>query len=940
MEGGIGSLTVENAKQELLAVDYVERFRDFLLNFSRNNEERKYISRIKQMIYNGATSLQVDWIDIHYMDDSLAYYLLKSPDKALGEFNQALRSVVSEVNPSYVEERKDLFIRIANLPENIPIRSIRSEHVNTLISLEGILVRVSPVKQKLIRAMLKHISVTRKKEKANEELKQCNAEFPWPPREQGELGDVLELPLTCPICGMGGIFKPIPEKGEYVDWQRIVVQERPEEIPPGQIPRSIDVTVSRDLVDVARPGDRITVIGILRVVPPKEKGKTLYDLELEANNILVSQKTLEEVDITREDEEKIIELSKDPWVRKRIIASIAPAIYDHWDEKEAIALALFGGVPKETRDRMRIRGDIHILLIGDPGTAKSQLLQYVSRLAPRAVYTTGKGSSAAGLTAAVIRDKKTGDFYLEAGAMVLADGGVALIDEIDKMREEDRVAIHEAMEQQSYHESTVIELASGERIRIGQYVEELMRSNPVRTVGDTVYLERIPESIMLRTTDLRKVFTVRPALISKHKAPGKFYRIKYSNGYSIIVTPEHPVFILSDEGIKVLRADQLREKTIVPGEPGIADSASYPEEKLHAIYKKLFTSIKCPSPYSSVRDEISLLVNSCRENIPPDEKKKSILNDIEALNSLSWHSIEAIDVVENSGEEWVYDLTIEPTRRFLSNGILLHNTVSIAKAGIVARLNARAAVVAAGNPKYGRYIAERTVTENVNLPVTILSRFDLIFILKDKPSTTYDTMLARHMLQVHKEAELIQPEIPMDLLKKYISYARRYVRPVLTEEANRALMNFFVEMRRMGSEAQAGVVSITPRQLEALVRLAEAHAKMALKTEVTEEDAYEAIRLMKVFLHQVGYQSETGVIDIDALMVGVPKSKKEKLMLIEDTIKEIMNETGSDCANIKEIYERIKHEGITEKEMEELIRRMMREGIISERKLNCYSTIS
>ncbi|MGC8563518.1 MAG: AAA family ATPase [Fervidicoccaceae archaeon] len=928
-------------KVDLRQADNVEKFRDFLINFSREGEEKKYISRIKQMIFNGSTSLQVDWSDLHYMDDLLAYYVLRSPDEALSEFNTALKNVVSEVNPSYVEERKNFFVRIANLPENVSIRSIRSEHVNTLISLEGILVRVSPVKQKMVRASIKHVTVSRKgvknEESEKDSVRECGAEFFWPPEDQGELGDIIEYPQTCPICGKGGTFKLIPEKSVYIDWQRVVVQERPEEIPPGQIPRSIDVTLTRDLVDLARPGDRITVIGILRVVPPKEKNKTLYDLELEANNILVSQKTLEEVDITREDEEKIIELSKDPWIRKKIIASIAPAIYNHWDEKEAIALALFGGVPKETRDKMRIRGDIHILLIGDPGTAKSQLLQYVSRLAPRAVYTTGKGSSAAGLTAAVIRDKRTGDFYLEAGAMVLADGGVALIDEIDKMREEDRVAIHEAMEQQSYHESSMLELAEMGWIKIGDFVEELMRKGSVKTIGDTVYLEKIPDWIEVKTTDFKEVFTVRPTLISKHKAPNKFYRIKYSNGYEVTVTPEHPVFVLSERGIDIVRADQLKKGLIVPGAPNNGDSTQFPEHLLLKIYRKLMTSIKCPPPYTPLREEISLLIGSCRENMPENDEKKRVLDQVERLNMVSWHSIESIEELQNSGEEWVYDLTVEPTRRFISGGLILHNTVSVAKAGIVARLNARASVVAAGNPKFGRYIPEKTVTDNINLPVTILSRFDLIFILKDKPSIAYDSLLARHMLQVHREAEMVQPEIPLDLLKKYISYARRYVKPVLTDEANKVLMNFFVEMRRMGSEAQPGVVSITPRQLEALIRLAEAHAKMGLRTEVTEEDAYEAIRLMKVFLTQVGYQSDTGVIDIDALMVGLPKTKKEKFILVEDKIVEITNETGAECATIKEIYERVRHEGITEKELEEIIRRMYREGIITEKKMGCYA---
>nr|WP_211206232.1 minichromosome maintenance protein MCM [Fervidicoccus fontis] len=678
---------------------YEDRLRKFLKEFYTREKEYKYKAEIKEMVNEGRNWMYVDWNDLYIYDRQLATALQNKPDEMLSYLNAAIYSSVLDFSPDYAEEKKEFFARIINLPESVPIRSIKSDYINKLIMIDGILVRVTPIKEKMFKAKFRH------------NIEECNQTFYWPPAGE-EIKDVIEPPQVCPICGKPGNLRLIYEESQFIDYQRTVVQERPEEIPPGQIPRSIEVVLTRDLVDQARPGDRVSIVGILRVVPSQSKMKPIYDIVLDANSVLVSQKTLEEVEITREDEERILQLSKDPWIRKKIVASIAPAIYGHWDVKEAIALALFGGVQKETKDKTRIRGDIHILLVGDPGTAKSQLLQFLSRIAPRAVYTTGKGSSAAGLTAAVIRDKKSGDFYLEAGAMVLADGGVALVDEIDKMREEDRVAIHEAMEQQ---------------------------------------------------------------------------------------------------------------------------------------------------------------------------------------------------------------------------------TVSIAKAGIVAKLNARATVIAAGNPKYGRYVEERSVADNINLPVTILSRFDLIFILKDKPSAEYDTMLASHMIHVHKEAENVTPEIPVDLLKKYISYAKRYYRPVLTEEAGNLLRDFFVEMRRIGSESQSNVVSITPRQLEALIRLAEAHAKMALKTEVTEEDALEAIRLMKVFMQQAGLMTESGVVDIDALMVGKSKSKREKMMLIEDTIRDILNETGEKCARIKDIMERLKGENISQKELEDLISKMYKDGIIVQDRFGCYS---
>jgi replicative DNA helicase Mcm len=386
----------------------------------------------------------------------------------------------------------------------------------------------------------------------------------------------------------------------------------------------------------------------------------------------------------------------------------------------------------------------------------------------------------------------------------------------------------------------------------------------------------------------------------------------------------------------------VRKGQIVPGAPGKESSIEYPSKDLYRLYSKLLTSIKCPRPATPDPQEISLLVESCKKNAPKKREKgyMRILEDVLKISKLSWHKIQKVSVQPNNGIEWVYDITIEPTRRFVSNNVILHNTVSIAKAGIVARLNARAAVIAAGNPKYGRYIEDRLLADNINLPVTILSRFDLILILKDKPEALYDASLARHVLTVHRDTEKIRPEIPLDILKKYISYARRYVRPRLTEQASDMLKNFFVEMRRMGAESPERVVTITARQLEALVRLAEAHARMALKNEVTEEDAAEAIRLMRVFLEQVGMETETGAIDIDAIMVGKPKSRREKMMIIDDAIREIISETGEECAPLKAITEKVKREGIQVSELEDLLRRMHKEGLIFERRPGCYSRIS
>ena len=673
--------------------DLKERFKDFLTNFvDRKTGVYKYRERLSTMAIMGLKSLVIDFNDLLIYDMELAHVVENYPDMAIEAASLAIKEILQKEYPDYAETVEKFYPRFRELPRLLKIRELGSEYIGKLVSIEGILVRMTRVEAKMVKARFLHID--------------CGQEFDWP--QFGELGERLEKPLVCPICGKAGRFQLLMDKSRFIDWQKIVVQERPEEIPPGQMPRSIEIILTSDLVDIARPGDRITITGILRVMPTgaamRGTGKAVFGLYIDANHVDVQQKVLEEIEITREDEEKIKQMARDPWIREKIIASIAPSIYGHWDIKEAIALSLFSGVPKILEDGTRIRGDIHVLLVGDPGLGKSMLLQYAARIAPRGIYTSGKGSTAAGLTAAVLRDKQTGEYYLEAGALVIADGGVAIIDEIDKMRPEDRVAIHEAMEQQM---------------------------------------------------------------------------------------------------------------------------------------------------------------------------------------------------------------------------------ISIAKAGIVARLNARASILAAGNPRFGRYDISRTVAENINLPPTILSRFDLIFIIKDVPEEELDKRMAKHILYVHKEADKVKPIIPPDMLRKYISYARRYVRPRLSEGAAKLLEDFYVMMRRSAT-GKDSPIPITARQLEALVRLAEAHAKMALKTMVTEEDAEEAIRLMTMMLSTVGIDVETGRIDIDTLMLGRPRSQQEKQKLFMEILDELIEESEDGRVKIKKLKEVAKEKGLAEDYVKRMINILKRQGEIYE----------
>jgi replicative DNA helicase Mcm len=312
-----------------------------------------------------------------------------------------------------------------------------------------------------------------------------------------------------------------------------------------------------------------------------------------------------------------------------------------------------------------------------------------------------------------------------------------------------------------------------------------------------------------------------------------------------------------------------------------------------------------------------------------------IKTNLEKLDSLlcsdiRYLKVRKIERIENSGKwacPYVYDLTIEPSHRFISHGLLLHNTVSIAKAGIVATLNARTAILAAANPNLGRYVAERSFAENVNLPVTLLSRFDLIFTLTDIPEVERDERTAEHIISLHQDrGQSKEPPLSADLLRKYIAYARRGITPVLSEDALKVIKDFYLGMRKSG-ERENAPVPITARQLESLIRLAEAHAKMALREKVLPEDAQAAVRLVQVSLQQVGFDAETGQYDIDNIMIGRPKSQREKLRAILIMIRDLAKESPSGVP-IEKLLERAKLSNLSEAFVQEAINQLVKEGEI------------
>lgn len=705
----------------LSAIEIRRRFKAFVLGFTNERYRYTYRDRLRAAVNASTLSLEVELSHLTHFDAPLATTFREAPEQAIVQAERASTEAAAILQNTAVEDvvagvdgqrgdtnahsertggsardpdeaahsgtvpvmevgRRGFQVLLRSNETGKEIRSLGSPDVSKLVAISGIVIASSKVRCKSTAVVLR--------------CRNCNDKITVPvnpgfggfavPRACRRL--LAEGEVPCPLDP----YVVLPDESKFMDNQTLKLQELPESVPTGEMPRSITLSCDRYLTDLVSPGVRIDVIGIYSVSgaaapgvgreSKKMSSGSSLSISARAPYVRVLGLRAQEgagysgsrttVSFGFEEEEAMLRISRIPDLVDIISKSIAPEIFGHEDIKKAIAAQLFGGaLDKTLPDGMRLRGDINILLLGDPSTAKSQMLKFAERVAPISVYTSGKGSSAAGLTASVIKDRAHGEFHLEGGAMVLADGGIVCIDEFDKMRMMDRVAIHEAMEQQ---------------------------------------------------------------------------------------------------------------------------------------------------------------------------------------------------------------------------------TISIAKAGITAVLNARSAVLAAANPAFGRYDDTRTSAENIEFQSTILSRFDLIFIVRDVRDDKRDKTIAEHVLRLHQRGsengrsnsifgagsarmseraangEVVNPEnqgvvygvtgsgedarIDINSLKRYIAYARSRASPRLSEEAAELLRTNYVSIREQIRAKQLGddengstnTVPITVRQLEAIVRISEALAKMTLDSAVTESHVTEAIRLFKV----------------------------------------------------------------------------------------------
>ena len=655
--------------------------------------ETRVEKKLRQFMYETGHGKKSFYVDVKnelvtYREMRIYEELVEFPDDVIKHAHEGLWDIY---NPIDGVNLKGYFVRFVNLPLARRISPNKIEHtcVNKFYAIEGIVTRASLIMPYVVEAVYK--------------CKKCGSKNVM----HVDISPTAKLtkPYKCKACNDGRRFELLDGESKTIPYQIIQIQELPENLSVGEEPRTVLVILTNDIAGKVFAGERVVVNGIVRLL---HKGdRPIMDYYIEANSIEVLEKGYDEVKISEEDKCKIEELSKDKNLVSKIVNSIAPSIRGHYYTKLAIALQLFGGVRRTSSDGSECRGDIHVLIVGDPSTAKTKLIKWVKNLVPRAVYSSGKGVSKAGLTAAVVKDEFTGKWVLEAGVLPLADGGLAIVDELEKMSKDEREMLHEALESQ---------------------------------------------------------------------------------------------------------------------------------------------------------------------------------------------------------------------------------IITIDKANIHTYLRTRCSLLAAANPAYSRFDRYEPVTSQINIEPSLLSRFDLIFAVFDIPDKEEDRKIAEHMYEVIQFGGK-PPEIDIELLKKYISYARKYVEPFISDEARSKISEFYMEIREKSME---GSVAISVRQLEGLYRLSTAAAKMRLSNRVEECDVDLAIEIFTESLKSLGLDLTSDGVDIDVVYSDTPKTKRDKIKVVVDILRELDEVRG---VNIVDIVLHAEKKGLDKADVEEVLDKMKQIGVVYCPKYNHYRLV-